>query len=194
MKSYLIQRGTSYDLLNYQADDKKNGIDKLVKWDYMGSAEFEFGSLFKSMQRVRNDIVSYELYTHETTMNGYPVYVFCKQSKKDEVFAVLNELVDFNKSHYGLKEHINFYKWFNPSINVPPKKKLKKIRIVRDKTLYTDEKGVTFYERYKNDDKIIWSEARNLENFWFDIENDFMFFVDKSSCLKRKFLECFGRS
>lgn len=45
---YLVQRG---NILNCTQDQKRLGDH--VEWDYMGSAEFEFGALPKSMRRAQ---------------------------------------------------------------------------------------------------------------------------------------------
>ena len=44
---WLIQRGE----ICTEPSEKK-GIDGLVSWDYMGSAAFEVGALFKSLKRI----------------------------------------------------------------------------------------------------------------------------------------------
>ncbi|NTV79594.1 MAG: hypothetical protein HGA25_10800 [Clostridiales bacterium] len=51
MKSYLIQRGTFNDKIDISAI---TGIDYIIKFDYMGRSEFEFGAKFKSLKRIIN--------------------------------------------------------------------------------------------------------------------------------------------
>ena len=48
---YLIQR---MEENKYPDDSKKKGIDKIVKFDYMGSSEFEFGALFRALKDLRS--------------------------------------------------------------------------------------------------------------------------------------------
>lgn len=49
MNFYLIQRGTFKDIKDL---NDITGIDSIITWDYMGSAEFEFGSLPKSLHTI----------------------------------------------------------------------------------------------------------------------------------------------
>lgn len=44
MKPYLVQRG------KFKSPDKITGIDSLIEFDYMGSAEFEYGALPKALK------------------------------------------------------------------------------------------------------------------------------------------------
>lgn len=91
---YLIQRA------KFQ-DRDKNGIDGLLSFDYMGSAEFEFGALPKSLERIRNNDVQYNL-CELTFENGKTVNVFCKQKDFTDMPDILENLV---KNCYHLKEY-----------------------------------------------------------------------------------------
>ena len=53
MKPYLIQRGRR------ESRDWKQGIDSLLVFEYMGSAEYEFGALPESLGRIRDNIKKY---------------------------------------------------------------------------------------------------------------------------------------
>ena len=55
MVPYLIQRGKFRNI----PDSEIVGLDSLVSYDYMGSAEFEFGTLFKSLSWVCENWPSY---------------------------------------------------------------------------------------------------------------------------------------
>lgn len=48
-----IQRG------KFRINSNKKGIDSLIKFDYMGSSEFEFGALPKSLTHIRDKIQNY---------------------------------------------------------------------------------------------------------------------------------------
>jgi len=54
---YLIQRAK---WRNQVAEDRK-GIDRIISFDYMGSSEFEWGSLPKSLSRIRENLDNYEV-------------------------------------------------------------------------------------------------------------------------------------
>src|ERR1019366_7565972 len=43
---YLVQRGS------FKEVDKMEGIDSLIHFDYMGSAEFEYGALPKALKEI----------------------------------------------------------------------------------------------------------------------------------------------
>jgi hypothetical protein len=70
MKSWLIQRATAYKVNEIISSDKK-GIDTVFKWDYMGSAEFEFGALGQSLKRIKENIDTYCIIEVYKTINGF---------------------------------------------------------------------------------------------------------------------------
>ena len=120
---YLIQRAEFSD----RSDGK--GIDSILAFDYMGSAEFEFGALPQSLKRIREnfDDYMYSLYY----INNKPTTIFCKKSKLLEILDALEKLA---KKEIQLKERIDFPDW-----------------------LYNKEH---------------WND------FWWDIDNDFMFWKE----------------
>jgi hypothetical protein len=130
-KTYLLQRGRFLD-----RRDLKKGIDSIISLDYMGSAEFEWGAIPKSLGRIRETINEYTYL--DVPMRDKVITVFCKDSQKSEMRKTLEELAE-NKIR--LKEHSNFHTYINPM----------------DKE---DQ------ERFGGHDT----------DFWWDIENDFMFF------------------
>lgn len=105
MKPYLIQRAK----FNY--DPYRNGIDSILSFDYMGSAEFEFGALPQSLKRIRNKITNYHQY--EFTLNEKKISVFCDNKDYTEICNIIKNLAD-NK--YRLKEYCDFqhYIYFTP--------------------------------------------------------------------------------
>ena len=122
MTPYLIQRA------KFQDNSNAKGIDSILSFDYMGSAEFEFGALPQSLKRIRKNISDYVL--SEYLLNDKKINIFCKEKEKAEIYIILTGLSD-NK--YRLKEYCDLQDWiyFNPNI-------------------------------LKSD-------------FWWDIENDYMF-------------------
>ena len=52
---YLIQSGVQRN------EPSKNGVDRLIHFNYMGYAEFEFGAIGKSLERIRKNCGDYEL-------------------------------------------------------------------------------------------------------------------------------------
>lgn len=104
------------------------GIDSVLNFDYMGSAEFEFDALPQSLKRIRNEISDYHQY--EFTLNGKKVNVFCNNKNYTEIYNMIKDLAD---DKYRLKEYCDFrhFIYFSPHM-------------------------------LKSD-------------FWWDIENDYMF-------------------
>ena len=97
---YLIQAAQFYN------NSQHKGIDSILEFDYMGSAEFEFGALPKSLGRIRKGLGEY-IY-HETEMKGKGITIFCKKEDLTEVLEALNKLAEY-KIH--LKEWIEFGDW-----------------------------------------------------------------------------------
>jgi len=123
MEVWLIQRGT----VQYREGSK--GIDSLVRFDYMGSAEFEWGALPKSLKRIREELNDYTYL--DIPIKERVVTVFCKNSQKSEMKQYLTDLAE---RKFRLKEFAAFNEFVNDS-------------------------GY-FKDRF---------------NFWWDIENDLMF-------------------
>src|SRR5690242_4664141 len=76
MRPYLIQRG-SFDRKRPK-DDEITGPDSILSWDYMGSAEFEWGALPQSLRRI--DARHADCALHETahvSHDGHRVYLYC---------------------------------------------------------------------------------------------------------------------
>lgn len=124
MKPYLIQRAKFQD----QTNSSKEGIDSILDFDYMGSAEFEFGALSDSLKRIRDHASEYHQF--EYIINSNKITVFCKKKNYADVCVIINDLAD-NK--FYLKGYCDFGDWIHSKKN------------------------------HRNSD------------FWWDIENDFMF-------------------
>jgi len=122
MKPYLIQRAS------FAKRDKK-GIDSILRFDYMGSSEFEWGALPESLCRIRTLISDYTYL--DVPIKDKVITVFCKSLQKSDVKQYLSELSE-NKWHL---------------------------------------KGYSDFNNYINSSKY----SKNNTDFWWDIENDFMF-------------------
>lgn len=93
-------------MLRSQPNDKLPGFDHAFQCDYMGSAEFEFGSLAHSLKRVTSSLEMYDVIKTEATIsykepekNGKDpkeknagVFLFGPKIKSAEVLEAFNKL------------------------------------------------------------------------------------------------------
>lgn len=86
MKTYLIQRA------QFEDRDFKTGIDSILSFDYMGSSEFEWGALPKSLKFIRQNINEY-VYL-DVPIKEKQITVFCPDHLKTEVKKYLTALAD----------------------------------------------------------------------------------------------------
>ena len=91
MKSWLIQRANSYERKRLSPSDNRKGIDRIFLWDYMGSAEYEYGALSHSYERIKINLDKYELTKVFDTFEQYPVYLFCLRHKMKEIIEILKQ-------------------------------------------------------------------------------------------------------
>lgn len=119
MKVYLVQRG------KFSERDWKKGVDAKIDFDYMGSAEFEFGALPKSLKNIRENLDNYSLTDQSILAYG--------KKTKYRLFAPENKVVDIVKSielialdKVRLKEQAyfdamcgnkSFYNFYKPNID-----------------------------------------------------------------------------
>lgn len=131
---YLIQRGTIED------DSNTKGLDSIVSLDYMGSAEFEFGALPKSLGRIRDNIAKYKYVTY--TIGNKSITIFHNEQFNN--VEIRDYLIALSNDQIRLKERSDFNTYINPS---------------------------------KHD--LEWqSRHPHSTNFWWDIENDIMFWKE----------------
>ena len=97
MKTYLIQRG------KFENRDYKSGIDSIIKFDYMGSAEFEFGALPNSLKNIRENINDY-IY-QDILINKKIITVFYNKKFKNDIVEFLTKL---SEDKMTLKEWTDF--------------------------------------------------------------------------------------
>ena len=95
-----IQRGT----IRKNKDTNKEGLDAFVKFDYMGSAEFEFGALPKSLRRVRSEKQKF-IYWEYNLENGVVVSVLCYKSYINLIMEKLDAILG---DYYRFKGYCDF--------------------------------------------------------------------------------------
>lgn len=105
MKPYLIQRA------KFKYDPYRNGIDSILDFDYMGSAEFEFGALPQSLKRIRKNISDYCISSFEIKNKKVCFFYSNKLIKNiKELIEIIDGLID-NK--FYLKEYCDFGNWIH---------------------------------------------------------------------------------
>jgi hypothetical protein len=79
------------------SDDAIKMLQRYFRFDYMGSAEFEYGAVPEALQTIAQNIKDFEAFeikipfmskswkTKETTRANHPVYVICNKAHKAEV-------------------------------------------------------------------------------------------------------------
>lgn len=127
IKPYLIQRASF-------ANRDKNGIDSILHFDYMGSAEFEWGALPKSLKRIRENFDDYIYLTFK--IKDKSIRVFCKSDYKD---LIEEYLIGLSERKFRLKE-------------------------------------ISYFDSYINQE----GSLKDDYHFWWDIDNDIMFWIDDS--------------
>lgn len=120
MKSYLVQRAFK------KKTQKIQGIDSILSFDYMGSAEFEFGALPAALKKLREIhqnliIATYAIYQIISGYNAIKVkkkfYLICLPEQVEFIQKELNswsfndkpttkEPTYFKESVLGLEENI----------------------------------------------------------------------------------------
>lgn len=124
------------------------GGDRLFKFNYMGSAEFEFGAVPKALLAIHAEkenylLVKTELHNHCDT----PFYLYCKKDMLNETLAAIKSYIE---NPYHLKEFSGLPDAFRT------KEKIDKLR--------------------DTDGSLAPCFRLGTEHFWFDIENLWMGF------------------
>jgi len=195
MKPWLVQRATFKDRTH------REGVDSMLEFDYMGSAEYEFGAIGKSLKRIRENLRSYELHAvcdpspipksaQAAGIDERPLVknVFGKKlmlwCRTDAYDSIVPHIMELKANRLRLKEPSYFEAQFDPR-SCPPglaeiKRKMEFIRRVSgdrlfrapDGTVYTVEKG-TGRVRGPN-------EYRLGVNCWWDLDHDWIMFFDET--------------
>ena len=104
MKTWLIQRGVFCENKN------ENGLDSILEFDYMGSSEFEWGALPKSLAQIRKQINNYSCF--DVVVSGKTITVFCQELHLSSIEQYLSELA---QNKMSLKEFSAFDSYINNS-------------------------------------------------------------------------------
>jgi hypothetical protein len=104
MKTSLIQRA------KFEDRPYRTGIDSIIHLDYMGSTEFETGTVFESLSLIRESLNEYTYL--DVPIRSRVVTVFCPDKVKSEVMAYLNDLADYKMR---LQEYSDFDTWVKDS-------------------------------------------------------------------------------
>jgi len=108
-KPYLVQRGNFREKI---ATSMIKGVDSVVEFDYMGSAEFEFGAKFKSLRRLVNRLRQGSLTTETVIINDTPFFLLRPMdASPSEIRAFLEEDL-VSRAH--TKEPMYFSSFFLP--------------------------------------------------------------------------------
>ena len=104
-KFWLIQRGKIRDDALSKTSLLSGSSDAIIDPDYMGAAEFEFGQIPAAYIRMRYSWDLYDLFdTGEFTTSGKKLYLICN---KDKYSGILEDIKDYVKTQYVLKEYSN---------------------------------------------------------------------------------------
>jgi hypothetical protein len=90
---YLIQRAEIID-------GEVTGFDAIVRLDYMGAAEFEFGAIPKSLRALMENLN--HLVIHITGVND--ICLICNKKDQDAAFDVVDRLAREGDAAYNLHE------------------------------------------------------------------------------------------
>jgi hypothetical protein len=96
---YLVQLGQK----RKEPLEAKEGIDALISWEYMGSAEFEWGALPNSLKRFRASAKSFEAKaTGLKATDGRSLMLLCRPEDRSEI-------EEFLKGNSKTRDH---KRWF----------------------------------------------------------------------------------
>lgn len=104
---YLVQRATMKEDVK---DADVTGIDSAFSMDYMGSAEFEFGTLPKALKAIVPNLEKYQIFQHKALKHpdGRGIFVFCLPEAKDDLFKILEILASVGSYSYDKDKGYNF--------------------------------------------------------------------------------------
>lgn len=108
-KTWLLQRCT---MRKEVKPGQVTGFDSAFSNDYMGSAEFEFGALPKSLRAVTPHLDKYQIYQDKRykKADGQGLFLFCTPEMKEEVLSRIELLYrdEINlKERSGLADCLN---------------------------------------------------------------------------------------
>jgi len=107
---WLIQRGE----FNNTQDNEINGLDSLVRFDYMGSSEFEFGALPQSYKHILKNHQTYKFKKIKLkTKDETPKYIFIFADKNDLEDVSMWIKIFSKKPYHNTKEVVGIYEAIN---------------------------------------------------------------------------------
>ena len=108
---HLVQCGRFVDNVDSLDDNNINGIDDIVDLYYMGSAEFQWGSLPRSLRRMTINKDFYKIFTFDEykDKNGNPLKVYAPRIFFDNVKKIVERLVVCGD---GLQEYCSLHRNF----------------------------------------------------------------------------------
>lgn len=100
MKPWLIQRGKFKET----AKENIEGIDSLIRLDYMGSSEFEWGALPQSLKRMVAASKDYSMnkVSEVKAKSGEVMFLYCDKTKFEEIKKCA---IHLSRNKYGYKEY-----------------------------------------------------------------------------------------
>lgn len=109
-KFWLIQRA-SFDKDIERATELFGSKEKhLIHPEYMGAAEFEWGSIPRAYVRIMSQFERYKLFCDDLkTIRGVPVCLFCREDRHDETIEAIKAYI---REPYTLKEWSNLTQHF----------------------------------------------------------------------------------
>lgn len=163
--SYLIQRlqkpcpGSDDNPFNWGCGLLRGGINKdayaiinqIFRFDYMGSAEFEFGAVPQSLDWIVKGFAAGDGVTGEISIHKIPIYYLCHKDQEAEVKERIKELAKSQRT-FRTKESV-----------------------MLDEALAARDPHVTDPDKIKHN-------KYYLEYIgWLELDNNFMFFLDKEA-------------
>ena len=110
MESYLVQRGSFKDNVNF---DAITGIDSIIDWDYMGSSEFEWGALPKSLKRIVALYRKKEFIHTLLIIRNKSFYLYSKNLSSEDLSYIVSFFENKIDNPYGgTKEMVNIHCYF----------------------------------------------------------------------------------
>ena len=185
---YLIQRGTFQDPSKRES---QRPFKDVINFDYMGSAEFEFGSVNRSFGRIvrayRNDKLKH-VTSEIKNLNGVPLqFIYIDQYDPEDAgnlkgFDQVNRLIHRPDKHFNIDAYIKEVRKY---INGNNPKEICSYRLKERISLH--ERCYKFYiEKNKEDyaDAVRYAHSigdkkpylGERDDFWLDISNDVMMF------------------
>ncbi len=133
------------------SDDAMDLLRKILSFDYMGSSEFEWGAVPQAFAFIAKQASEQNIVTGEISVREQPVYYLCPKQYEEEVKKRIKSLGDNEHSKdFCLKERCGLEDYLRAD-------EIARIR---------KNKNVAEYYR------------KNVG--WIELDNGFMFFVDKN--------------